>query len=211
MMLLAKHGGGVGIGINQIRPASAIKLKEMEQVTELCLFVRYTIQQYLPLIKDLSDEELHQLTSILITPTLKNGLKLESLKETLIVNRSTSTSVLWSATSLCEELKAEMLKQEKNGESYYKSVKQLENLIYYLRAIQTRITQQQYKKHGLKVHMTNICSEITLHTDESHTFVCCLSSLNLAKYDEWKNTNLIYDSYMVLRWRVRRVYTKIQR
>ena len=42
--------------------------------------------------------------------------------------------------------------------------------------------------------MTNICSEITLHTDESHSFVCCLSSLNLAKYDEWKDTNLIYDA-----------------
>jgi len=51
-----------------------------------------------------------------------------------------------------------------------------------------------YRKHGLKVHMTNICSEITLHTDESHSFVCCLSSLNLAKYDEWKGTNLIYDA-----------------
>jgi ribonucleoside-diphosphate reductase alpha chain len=42
--------------------------------------------------------------------------------------------------------------------------------------------------------MTNICSEITLHTDESHSFVCCLSSVNLDKYDEWKNTNLIYDA-----------------
>lgn len=51
-----------------------------------------------------------------------------------------------------------------------------------------------YKSNSLKVHMTNICSEITLHTDESHSFVCCLSSLNLAKYDEWKNTNLIYDA-----------------
>ena len=57
---------------------------------------------------------------------------------------------------------------------------------------------EQYRKHGLKVHMTNICSEITLHTDESHSFVCCLSSLNLAKYDEWKNTNLIYDSIWFL-------------
>jgi len=46
--------------------------------------------------------------------------------------------------------------------------------------------------------MTNICSEIVLHTDESHSFVCCLSSLNLAKYDEWRNTNLIYDSIWFL-------------
>jgi ribonucleoside-diphosphate reductase alpha chain len=51
-----------------------------------------------------------------------------------------------------------------------------------------------YKDNGLKVHMTNICSEITLHTDESHSFVCCLSSLNLAKYEEWKDTNLVYDA-----------------
>ena len=51
---------------------------------------------------------------------------------------------------------------------------------------------EMYKQNGLKVHMTNICSEITLHTDESHSFVCCLSSLNLAKYDEWKDTDLVY-------------------
>jgi len=57
---------------------------------------------------------------------------------------------------------------------------------------------EAYKTNGLKVHMTNICSEIVLHTDESHSFVCCLSSVNLEKYDEWKNTNLIYDSIWFL-------------
>lgn len=35
--------------------------------------------------------------------------------------------------------------------------------------------------------LTGNCSEITLFTDESHSFVCCLSSLNLAKWDEWKD------------------------
>ena len=39
--------------------------------------------------------------------------------------------------------------------------------------------------------MTNICSEITLFTDEWHSFICCLSSLNLAKYDEWKDTDTV--------------------
>jgi ribonucleoside-diphosphate reductase alpha chain len=39
--------------------------------------------------------------------------------------------------------------------------------------------------------MTNICTEITLHTDEEHSFICCLSSLNLAKYDEWKDTDTV--------------------
>jgi ribonucleoside-diphosphate reductase alpha chain len=57
---------------------------------------------------------------------------------------------------------------------------------------------EAYKKNGLKVFMTNICSEIVLHTDESHSFVCCLSSLNLAKYDEWRDTDLIYTATVFL-------------
>jgi len=48
-----------------------------------------------------------------------------------------------------------------------------------------------YMMNNLHVSMTNICSEITLHTDEEHSFICCLSSLNLAKYDEWKDTDVV--------------------
>lgn len=48
-----------------------------------------------------------------------------------------------------------------------------------------------YRMNNLDVSMTNICSEITLHTDEEHSFICCLSSLNLAKYDEWKETDVV--------------------
>ena len=44
-----------------------------------------------------------------------------------------------------------------------------------------------YKKLNLHVSMTNICSEISLYTDELHSFICCLSSLNLARWDEWKD------------------------
>jgi len=43
-----------------------------------------------------------------------------------------------------------------------------------------------YKKLNLNVSMTNICSEISLYTDELHSFICCLSSLNLTRWDEWK-------------------------
>lgn len=50
-----------------------------------------------------------------------------------------------------------------------------------------RSTPQAYKQNNLEVEMTNICSEITLFSDAEHSFVCCLSSLNLAKYDEWKD------------------------
>lgn len=40
---------------------------------------------------------------------------------------------------------------------------------------------------GLKVRQSNLCSEITLPTDQNRTAVCCLSSVNIEKYDEWKN------------------------
>ena len=48
-----------------------------------------------------------------------------------------------------------------------------------------------YRLNNLDVSMTNICSEITLFTDEWHSFICCLSSLNLAKYEEWANTDTV--------------------
>ena len=48
-----------------------------------------------------------------------------------------------------------------------------------------------YRLNNLEVSMTNICSEITLFTDEEHSFICCLSSMNLAKYDEWKDTDAV--------------------
>ena len=46
------------------------------------------------------------------------------------------------------------------------------------------------KKLGLKVHHSNLCTEITLPTNENRTAVCCLSSVNLEKYEEWKNDPL---------------------
>lgn len=49
-----------------------------------------------------------------------------------------------------------------------------------------------WQKNNLTIHHSNLCSEIMLPTDENHTLVCCLSSLNLHKYDEWKDTNTVY-------------------
>ena len=45
-------------------------------------------------------------------------------------------------------------------------------------------TQQE---QGLKVHHSNLCSEITLPTNEERTAVCCLSSVNLEEFDEWSD------------------------
>jgi ribonucleoside-diphosphate reductase alpha chain len=49
---------------------------------------------------------------------------------------------------------------------------------------------QHLKDLGLKVHQSNLCSEIILPTNEERTAVCCLSSLNLEYYDDWKDDKL---------------------
>jgi ribonucleoside-diphosphate reductase alpha chain len=50
------------------------------------------------------------------------------------------------------------------------------------------------KKRGLKINQSNLCSEIILPTNEERTAVCCLSSLNLEYFDDWKNdTNFLRD------------------
>ena len=46
------------------------------------------------------------------------------------------------------------------------------------------------KKLGLKINQSNLCSEIILPTDKDRTAVCCLSSVNLEYYDEWKDDPL---------------------
>ena len=63
----------------------------------------------------------------------------------------------------------------------------------YLHFIDTsnRMLPQWLKDKGLKVHQSNLCSEIILPTDEQRTAVCCLSSLNLETYDEWKD-NVVF-------------------
>ena len=48
-----------------------------------------------------------------------------------------------------------------------------------------------YKGNGLDVKTSNICTEIFLYTDPEHSFVCCLSSLNLVKWEEWKDTDVV--------------------
>lgn len=53
-----------------------------------------------------------------------------------------------------------------------------------------RSIPEYHKKAGLLVHTSNLCSEITLPTSNNRTAVCCLSSLNLEKWDEWSSNEV---------------------
>lgn len=65
----------------------------------------------------------------------------------------------------------------------------------YLNFIDTanRALPQAQKQLGLRIMGSNLCNEIHLATSEERTAVCCLSSVNLAKYDEWRTSGMVGD------------------
>ena len=75
-----------------------------------------------------------------------------------------------------------------------------EPYIIYIDTVNRQIPQH-HKLAGLKVKTSNLCSEITLPTGldnqgKERTAVCCLSSLNLEKYEEWKDDKLFVEDVM---------------
>jgi len=70
----------------------------------------------------------------------------------------------------------------------------------YLNFIDTanRYLPQPLKDKGLKIHGSNLCNEIHLPTDADRTAVCCLSSLNLEYFDEWRDTRIVEDLVTML-------------
>lgn len=52
-------------------------------------------------------------------------------------------------------------------------------------------TVDVYKDKGMKIYASNLCTEIMLPSKKDESFVCCLSSMNLFYYDEWKDTDAV--------------------
>ena len=197
MMLLAKHGGGVGIGINQIRPAGA-KITgngTSDGVVPFCKIYDSTIlatnqgsvrrgAASVNINIDHSDFE-----EWLEIREPKGDVNRQSLNlhQCAVVGDKFMRRLEQGDQEARRKWGRLLQKRKATGEPYI-----------LFKGNTNKNNPQAYKQNGLKVHMTNICSEITLHTDESHSFVCCLSSLNLAKYEEWKDTNLIYDATFFL-------------
>jgi len=56
-----------------------------------------------------------------------------------------------------------------------------------------RALPEALKQQGLKIHGSNLCNEIHLPTNKDRTAVCCLSSVNLEKFDDWRTTPMVRD------------------
>lgn len=60
------------------------------------------------------------------------------------------------------------------------------------------VRPQVLKDKGLKIHATNLCTEIMNHSTWDESFVCCLLSLNLVFWHEWKDTDFAYEATFAL-------------
>jgi ribonucleoside-diphosphate reductase alpha chain len=197
MMLLAKHGGGVGIGINMIRPAGT-KITgngTSDGVVPFCKIYDSTIlatnqgsvrRGAASVNINIDHDDFEEWLEIREPKGDVNRQSL-NLHQCAVVGDKFMRR-LEAGDKVARKKWSKLLQKRKaTGEPYI-----------LFKGNTNKQNPAAYKDNALKVHMTNICSEITLHTDESHSFVCCLSSLNLAKYEEWKNTNIIYDAIWFL-------------
>ena len=191
MMLLAKHGGGVGIGINQIRPAGSkitgngtsdgvVPFTKIYDSTILATNQGSVRRGAASVNIDIEHGDFWEWLEIREPKGDVNRQSL-NLHQCVVVPDGFMQKIEAGDKEARRRWVAVLRKRKATGEPYVMFKGNI-----------NRANPDAYKQNGLKVYMTNICSEITLHTDESHSFVCCLSSVNLAKYDEWKDTDLIY-------------------
>ena len=197
MMLLAKHGGGVGVGINQIRPAGA-KITGNGTSDGTVPFCKIYDSSILATNQGAVRRGAASVNLNIDHDDWEDWLEIREPKGD--INRQSLN--LHQCTIIGDKFMRKLrdgdkVARRKWGKLLQKRKATGEPYIMYKGNVNKQ-NPSAYKDNALKVFMTNICSEIVLHTDENHSFVCCLSSLNLAKYHEWKDSNLIYDSIWFL-------------
>jgi ribonucleoside-diphosphate reductase alpha chain len=191
LMLLAKHGGGVGIGINQIRPAGAkitgngtsdgvVPFAKIYDSTILATNQGSVRRGAASVNLNIDHKDFDEWIEIREPKGDVNRQSL-NLHQCAVVGDKFMRKLQDGDETARRKWGKLLQKRKATGEPY----------IMYKGNV-NKANPEMYKKNGLKVHMTNICSEITLHTDENHSFVCCLSSVNLSKYSEWRDTDLVY-------------------
>lgn len=191
MAMLSKHGGGVGVGMTRVRGRGA-KIKNGDNgasegvvpwakvfdsatiatsqgnvrrgATSINLHIDHLdIEEFLRIRRQVGDINRQCL----------------NLNQCVVISDSFMQKVE-TGDAKARKLWVEILKTRlETGEPYL----MFEDTV-------NRANPPGYAANNLHVSMTNICSEITLHTDEEHSFVCCLSSLNAARWEEWKDTDL---------------------
>ena len=192
MRMLSKHGGGTAYSFSELRPiGSPIQKGELGTSDGIIPFMksydstimsskqgklrRGAVAMYL----DIEHPEYKQFLEIR-EPKGDINRQCHNIHQGAVITDSFMEAVE-KGVPYARELWVDTLKKRvKTGEPY---VMFLDNA--------NKNLPQNWKDNNLIIKHSNLCSEIFLPTDDNHTLVCCLSSLNLYKYDEWKDTQTV--------------------
>lgn len=198
-MMVSKHGGGYAFDISGVRPIGA-KIKNGEGGTSdgIIPFLKIFDSAVLAskqgntrrgasaVYLDVNHAEIKEFLKIRQPKgeinrqclNLHHGVTIDDEFMTKVENRDPKSVELWK-----EILKTRVEK----GEPYI-----------FFKDVANNSRPINWKQNELTIRQSNLCSEIMLPTDENHSLVCCLSSLNLAKFDEWKESDTVYLSILFL-------------
>lgn len=192
MRMLSKHGGGTAYDFSQVRPiGSPIKNGELGTSDGIIPFMksydstiisskqgklrRGAVAMYL----DIEHKEYPEFLEIR-EPKGDINRQCHNIHQGAVVTdnfmRNVKASDGWERKLWTQTL----MKRVKTGEPYLMFIDNANKSL-----------PENWAKNNLKIRHSNLCSEIFLPTDDQHTLVCCLSSLNLYKFDEWKNTDTV--------------------
>jgi len=197
LAMLSKYGGGVGVYMGDIRPAGA-KIATGGTTEGLIPFAKV----YDSTIIGVSQGNMRRGAAAVYIPW--NHGDISSFMRMRRPEGDVNRQCLNLHHGVClddsffEKLKSGDEKTRDFCLEMYKTRLETGEPYWFMTDNVNRNRPEAYVKNNLQVHTSNICNEIYLHTDPDHTFVCCLSSMNLAKWNEWKDTDAVYLSTWLL-------------
>lgn len=199
MAILSKHGGGTAYDFSLIRPmGSLIKNGKLGVSDGIIPFIKSydstiiaskqgkTRRGAVAIYLNIYHKEYPQFLEIR-EPKGDVNRQCHNIHQGAVIPNTFMKKVL-KKNSKERELWVETLKKRvKTGEPY----------LFFIDNANKNLPNN-WHDNKLKIWHSNLCSEIMLPTDENHTLVCCLSSLNLYKYEKWKNSDTIFLSILFL-------------
>lgn len=199
MAILSKHGGGTAYDFSLVRPVgSLIKQGRLGTSDGIIPFIKSydstiiaskqgrTRRGAVAIYLDVNHKEYPQFLEIR-EPKGDINRQCHNIHQGAVISDNFMEKVIASDGKERQLWLDTLKKRVKTGEPY----------IFFINNANRNCPENWYK-NGLNIWHSNLCSEIMLPTDEQHTLVCCLSSLNLYKYDLWKNSNTVFLSILFL-------------
>jgi ribonucleoside-diphosphate reductase alpha chain len=187
---LSKNGGGLGVYFGDVRPRGS-KIKDNGESDGIIPFLkildsvtigisqggtrRGATSVYLPIEHEDFDEFIE-----MRKPSGDLNRQCLNLHHAVSIGDDFMEKVFQGESWARERWKKVLKTRFETGEPYI-----------FFRDTTNKANPECYKANSLSVKASQLCSEITLHSDKDHTYVCCLSSMNLARWDEWKDTDAV--------------------